>query len=68
MAQFTLSNGKTADIPDGLSDSDAAAMMARMNAAVENEDQQSSNLIAQPGPELFPALGAKADAFKAAIG
>ena len=40
MTQITLSNGKTADIPDGLNDSDAAAMMTRMNAAVENENQQ----------------------------
>jgi hypothetical protein len=67
MAQVTLSNGKTADIPDGLSDADAAAMMTRMNAAVENEDQQRSSEIAQPGPELFPSLAAKGDAFKAAI-
>jgi hypothetical protein len=67
MSQVTLSNGKTADIPDGLNDSDAANMISRMNTAVENEDQQNSGQIAQPGPEMFPALGVKADAFKAAV-
>src|SRR5580700_9370914 len=67
MATVTLANGKTATIPDGLNDNDATAAISRLNAATQNEDQQSSNLIAQPGPELFPAAGAKADAIKAAV-
>src|ERR1700722_487689 len=66
--QVTLSNGKIADIPDGLPDADAPPMISRMDAAVQNETQQRSSEIAQPGPELFPALGAKADAIKAAVG
>lgn len=41
MATVTLSNGKTATIPDGLSDSDATAAISRLNAAVQNENQPS---------------------------
>lgn len=67
MVPFKLQNGTMGQIPAGLSDEAAAAMMARLNAATQNEDQQRSSEIAQPGPELFPSLGAKADAFKAAI-
>lgn len=67
MVPFKLQNGTMGQIPAGLSDEAAAAMMARLNAAAQSEDQQRSSEIAQPGPELFPSLGAKADAFKAAI-
>jgi hypothetical protein len=67
MATVTLANGKTATIPDGLNDSDAATMISRMNTAVENETQQRSNEIAQPGPDIFPDLHSYGDAFKAAV-
>ena len=67
MVPFKLQNGTMGQIPAGLSDQAAAAMMSRLNTAANNEDQQNSAQIAQPGPELFPSLGAKADAFKAAI-
>lgn len=68
MATVTLSNGQTKTIPDGLSDTDAAKVIADANADAQNEAQQRSSEIAQPGPEMFPALGAKADAIKAAVG
>lgn len=41
MASVTLSNGKTATIPDGLADDAAASMISRLNAAAQSEDAQA---------------------------
>src|ERR1700729_4104373 len=63
----TLSDGSTAEVPDGLDPASENSFIARLDAANNAAIQQRSNLIAQPGPELFPSLGAKADAIKAAV-
>jgi hypothetical protein len=63
----TLSDGSTAEVPDGLDPASENSFIARLDAANNATIQQRSNLIAQPGPELFPSLGAKADAIKAAV-
>ena len=43
MATVTLQNGKTATIPDGLSDADAGAAISRLNNAVASDSQAAAN-------------------------
>lgn len=43
MATVTLANGKTATIPDGLSDADAAGAISRLNSAANSDSNQSAN-------------------------
>jgi hypothetical protein len=68
----TLSDGSVGEIPDNLDPASETAFITRLDAsnkaAADAKNQQNSNLIAQPGPELFPAAGAYADTIKAAVG
>jgi hypothetical protein len=68
----TLSDGSVGEVPLNLDPASETAFITRLDAsnkaAAQAKLEQNSNLIAQPGPELFPALGAKADAIKAAVG
>jgi len=68
----TLSDGSVGEVPDNLDPASESAFITRLDAAntaaTQAKNQERSSEIAQPGPELFPAAGAKADAIKAAVG
>jgi hypothetical protein len=66
MPAITLSNGKQATLPDGLSDDDAKNMMSRMEAAIQNEQQQPAQTGA-PGTIDFNAPVQTTSPFDAAI-